>query len=114
MIAALLLAALIGPLSPPHPSQNRGLKVDAALLASGAVLDLASTEYVLRNCQSCREGNPMGSRWASRMAVRAAGVVVGTFVCHRLRQTHHPRAARVLGLLGLSGGIAASASNLAK
>lgn len=114
MIFALLLA-LIGPPSPePHPSQNRGLRMDAVLLTSGAVLDLTSTEIALKRCQSCREGNPMGPSMAQRMGLRAATIAVGTLACRKLRKDGHGRSARVLGLLGLSGGILASASNLAK
>lgn len=104
---ALALTMLLA--AEPHP-----LRLDVAFMTTGAVADLAATEYALKHCQSCREGNPMGPQLPARIGLKMATLTVGTLVCRRLRKDGHPKLARAVGFLGLVGWGTVAAVNMVK
>lgn len=69
---------------------------DVAVLSLGAAADFASTNYALRMCPACSEGNPVVREPAMGLLVKAATVAGTTAACGRLRRDGHGRAAKVL------------------
>lgn len=122
VLAALILAAplegaeMVGPPEPRtlavEATPWRQTQTDLAWMAGAAALDLGTTEFALRRCKTCREGNPLGGSLNARLGLKL-GVTAGVSVlCHHLHKHGRHREARISRWIVVGGWVAASVVNL--
>lgn len=92
-------------------SERAAARLDLALVATGQLADVVSTELALSR-PGFRESNPLVRERAIRIGLKA-GVVAGLSVaCHELRKRNKPGHARLLAIVGFSVGAAAAVHNV--
>jgi len=109
---------MVGPPAPDKyaileaPSPLRQTRTDLAWMAGAAALDLGTTEFALRRCETCREGNPLGSSPNARLGLKL-GVTAGvSALCYHLHKQGHHRKAKIARWTVVGAWVAASVVNL--
>lgn len=105
MLALLIAVTLAGPPAPLDHAVRESVEIarvadgvagDVFWLGLSGSADLFSTALALRHCPDCAEGNPLGFTAESRIALKAAGMLVASAGCYKLRRAGHHKAAAVV------------------
>jgi hypothetical protein len=95
----------------PAPDWRGAWAFDSALVASGQLADLASTEYALTR-ETLREANPLLGRRAVRIPAKLAVAAFGSWATHRLRKQGHHGRARALSIVAFAIGAGMAVHNV--
>lgn len=104
------------PTPSPEPTPFREFRgafwTDVGFAVVGNGLDLASTEWRLDRCPTCRETFPLGDTRGRRIAIKALSVSARAWTSYRLRRSGHKGAATAVRFVWFAVDVGVAAHNM--